>query len=84
MSDVEAAVWKIATFVAAILLFILLLKPNNSPEIQPQLTSFDTIYITDTVIIRDTVYLKEKKLKKPIVKDSVNFQVDTTPISNET
>ena len=81
MSDVEAGAWKIAAFVAAILLFILLLKPNNDHEIQPQQTVIDTVYVTDTVFIHDTVF---KNLKKPVVKDTVNSQIDTTPISNET
>ena len=56
MSDGEAAGWKIATVLFAILLLVGLFvyKPSNTIEVVSDCDN-DTIVVTDTVYVRDTV-----------------------------
>ena len=56
MSDGEAAGWKIATVLFAILFLIglFIYKPSNAIETVSECDN-DTIVMTDTVYVRDTV-----------------------------
>jgi len=56
MSDGEAAGWKIATVLFAILFLIglFIYKPSNAIETVSECDN-DTIVVTDTVYVRDTV-----------------------------
>lgn len=56
MSDGEAAGWKIATVLFAILFLVglFIYKPSNAIETVSECDN-DTIVVTDTVYVRDTV-----------------------------